>query len=908
VLVGRETELEAVRGALTAISAPVGLVLEGEAGIGKSALWRAGVAEAEQRELRVLTVRPAESETGLSHAALGDLLGSVVDLAVEEMPAPQRRALDVALLRAEPGAEPVDPRAVGAATLAVLKAASGDSPLVLAVDDVQWLDSASGAALAFALRRLGDQRVALLATRRAGLGAEPLDLGLREESVTRIAVGPLAPEALHRIVQSRLGEGVSWPALVRLAEISGGNPYYVLELARAALRQAHGEPVTRELPLPESVYVVLQDRLRALPPESADALGAVAAMGHPTLAAAIGVVDPRALDAAFTAEVIHEDAAGIHFEHPLLAETAYRMLPPSRRSAIHERLAEVATDAEGRALHLAAASMGLDTRVAAEIEAGARAAAARGAPATAAELLEASARLEPDPGLAARRRLDAIGDHVAAGEGRLASARARALIDELPRGPLRSRALTALADQEGPVDQTLALTRQAIEEAGDDTEAAVEALLAEALGLALSDRYDDAVERLIRANDLCGPDSDRALRLKAMAAYARLALLRGEEGALKLVREAAELEGDDLIPNAHWGPGTMLGRALIYQDQLDAARPLLEQRHERAIEVGDDDSRAALTLHLGELEIRAGRYDAALQWAEEGLAVQEASYGEAGQGALRGMRANVAVHMGEVDQARRWGEQALAQCEALGEVSFAAICRATLGFLELSLGDAAAVEWLWPVAERFRTSPVVEPGLPHIACVPDAVEALIGVGRLDDAEALLLVWESAGERLGRRRVRATAARCRALLIAARADLDSALGQAEAAVELHGDLPLPLDRARTLIVLGSIQRRLKLKAAARDSLNDAQAILDSIGAPLWAERARAELARVGGRARVGGLTPTEQRVADLVAEGRSNKEVAAELFVSVRTVEANLTRIYAKLGIRSRTELASRRGR
>jgi DNA-binding CsgD family transcriptional regulator len=273
------------------------------------------------------------------------------------------------------------------------------------------------------------------------------------------------------------------------------------------------------------------------------------------------------------------------------------------------------------------------------------------------------------------------------------------------------------------------------------------------------------------------------------------------------------------------------------------------------------------------------------------------------------VRALAAALMGDSERARELGEQGLAQCEAQGELVFAAINRATLGFLELSLGDnAAAVERLWPVAQRFLAAPAVDPGLPHILFMPDAVEALIGVGRLEDATEVLVAWEEAGERLGRLRVRATAARCRALLAGARAKLDSALRHAEVALEHHRELPVPLERARTLIVLGSIQRRLKQKAAARASLDEALAILETIGAPLWAERARAELARIGGRVRSSGLTPTEARVAELVADGRSNKQVADALFVSVRTVEANLTRIYAKLGIHSRTELASRRGR
>jgi DNA-binding CsgD family transcriptional regulator len=208
--------------------------------------------------------------------------------------------------------------------------------------------------------------------------------------------------------------------------------------------------------------------------------------------------------------------------------------------------------------------------------------------------------------------------------------------------------------------------------------------------------------------------------------------------------------------------------------------------------------------------------------------------------------------------------------------------------------------------ERFRSGTAGDPGLRQNVHLPEAIEALIALGRLEEAEELLGVWEELGERFDRPRIRATAARCRALLGAAHGDLDAALVHAEVALEHHRDLPVPFERARTLIVLGTLHRRTKRKAAARAALEEAIEILDSMGARLWAGRARAELGRIGGRARSDGLTPTEQRVADLVAEGRSNKEVAEALFVSVRTVEANLTRVYAKLGIRSRTELAASR--
>ncbi len=906
---GRDAELQALREGLSALPGPVGIVLEGEAGIGKTALWLAGIAEAEERDLRVLTARPVESETGLSHAALGDLLVSVVDEVGEEIPLPQRHALDVALLRASPEGGPVDPRAVGAATLAVLRASARRASLVLAIDDIQWLDPASGRALSFALRRLGDERVVLLATRRASPGAESLVIGVADDRLRRISLGPLAPDALPLLLQRRLGDGVSWPALTRLADISGGNPYYALELGRAARRHAGDGDVTAKLTLPDGVYAVLQERLRALPAETTDALGTIAAMGHPTIAAASAVVDPGTLDPAFTADVVHEEDDAIRFDHPLLAEAAYRMLPPSRRRLVHERLAEMAPDAEERARHLVASRQAPDARLALDIRAGADAAAARGAPAAAAELLEASARVEPDFELAARARIHAVRHLVAAGDGRRATALAHAIRDELPRGSLRARALVACADQEGPVEEMLAFARQAVEEAGDDEEVLVEALLVEGLLLSLGDRYIDAHESLKRANDLCGPGTERILRVKAMAAYANLEYLRGQDGAMELIREAAELEGDDLIPNAYWGPGMLLGRALMFADELEPARPLLERRLRRATEVGDDESRGGLCLHLAELEIRDGRFESARRYAEEGLAIDEASYGDQAQGALAYVLALVAVHQGEVELARDVAARGLAQCESQGDLVFAAIHRTTLGFLELSLGDsAAAVEWLLPVAERFRSSGDVEPGLPHIICIPDAVEALTGVGRLEEAEELLSAWELAGMRFKRPRIDATAARCHALIAAARGDLDAALTHCERALEHHRDLPVPLQRARTLIVLGSIQRRAKQKAAARASLEEALAGLEAMGAPLWVERARAELARIGGRARSSGLTPTEEQVADLVADGRSNKEVAEALFVSVRTVEANLTRIYAKLGIRSRTELASRRGR
>jgi DNA-binding CsgD family transcriptional regulator len=906
-LVGRHAELLAVREALAAAPA-AGIVLEGEPGIGKTALWQAAVAEGVEGGMRLLSARPAEAESTLSHAALADLLSPLAEEVRHGIPAPQRHALDVALLRVAPDLGPVDAHAVGAATLAALRAVAGRTPVLLAIDDIQWLDPASAAAVRFALRRLGDDPVTLLATRRAAPGAERLDVGLAEERLNRVFVGPLQLDALGRILHDQLGEPLPRPALARLVEVSAGNPYYALELARAALREAGETGLSSEFPLPDGIYAVLQDRLRAFPTETREALGTLAAMGHPTIAAAAAAVDAGTLDTAFAAGVVHEQRDRIHFDHPLLAEAAYRLLPPSRRRAIHKRLARLATDVEDRARHLAAATTAPASRVAADIEAGAEAATARGAPAAGAELLEASARVEPDFELAARRRIAAVRQHAAAGDGRRAIALATALVQELPPGPLRSRALVSRSENEGQVEELLGWASQAVTEAGEDVEALIEALLTKGLYLTICERYQEAFECTIRAHALCGPSTPRPLRIKAMCFHGELAYWRGDPEGLELLREATRLEGEELIPNGYWGPGTVLGRTLMFADRLEEARALLEPRHRRTLELGDDESRSGLSLHLAELEIRDGHLEAALRYAEDGVAIQEASYAEQAQGSFSYVLALIRAYQGDAGLSRAIGEQGLARCESQGDALFATVHRVTLGFLELSLGNnAAAVDWLWPPAEQFLASPG-EPGLPHTACIPDAVEALIAVDRLDDAEALLEAWDEAGERFDRPRVRATSARCRALITAARGELETALAYGEATVEQLRELPLPFDRARSLVVLGSLQRRTRKKAAARASLEEALADFEAIGARLWAERARAELARIGGRARSGGLTPTEERVAELVAEGRSNKEVAEALFVSVRTVEANLTRIYAKLGIRSRTELASRRGR
>ena len=902
-LVGREWESQAVRDALANDPAAGALVLEGAAGVGKTVLWEAGLAHATTLGQHVVSARPGEAETGLAHAALGDLLGPLLDEVRALLPGPQGDALDVALLRVGPGEAAVEPRAVAAATLTALRLAASQGPVLLAIDDVQWLDGASESALRFALRRLRNEQVRLFATLREEVGTPGSDfLGMPEERVRRLPLGPLDDDAVRQVIVRELGRALPVPALARLVTAAGGNPFYARELARAAARQ--GALEGGELPLPADLAALLRDRLGSLPPGTRKALAAVAALGQPTIAAVAAAVDEADLDPAFAAGVLREDHAVVRFAHPLLAAAAYNGLPPARRRAVHRRLADLSGDAEERARHLAAAATRPEASVGAAIEEGAAAAAGRGAPAAAAELFEVAARQEPDPELAVTRRLAAAEFHTAAGNGRRATVLLQEVVESLSPGPLRAQALVLRAELAGTLEEALDTVRQTVEEAGENGQTRARAMFIAGMTLTVANRYGEAAEWLQAASALLDSVPDRTLRIRVMGELADIEVWTGREGGFERLREAAALESDDLAPDAAWGPTTLLGRALVYADDLAAARSLLEESYHRALAAGDEENRAILCLHLTELECRAGRLGAARRYAEEGLGVYEASWGDQGQRSLSYARLLAAAHEGDVGLARELGEQGLARCREQGDELFELHHLCALGFLELSLGDPdAASQWLGEVPDRVEACGIRDPGI--FLCHAESSEALIGLGQLDEAEGGLAALEARGRSLDRPRALATAARGQALLAANRGDLDGALAHLDDALVHHERLQVPLERARTLLVLGAVQRRAKRKAAARSALEESLAIAQRIGARLWVERARAELQRVGGRSRSHGLTPTETRVAALVAEGQTNREVADALFVTVRTVEANLTRIYSKLGVRSRSELASR---
>jgi len=343
----------------------------------------------------------------------------------------------------------------------------------------------------------------------------------------------------------------------------------------------------------------------------------------------------------------------------------------------------------------------------------------------------------------------------------------------------------------------------------------------------------------------------------------------------------------------------MLAVCLVRAGRLAEARPMLLRQRQRTLDEGDESSHDLICLFLAELEWLAGNWDVALEHAREGLEVTEQTGSEVMHAALAVPLALVAGARGQLDAAIRMVSEAGDQAEAIDERSYATYNRHAQGFLELTRGDAGAAARLLAGHSEHGIE-----GTKRIAFAGDEVEALIRLGALERAGGLVDELLERGTLLQRPPLVAIAARCRALLEGARGQEpdDDAL---ESAVATLTTLGLSFERARTLMVLGEVRRRRKQKRLAREALDEAINAFDSLGAAPWADQARRELARVGGRTRSGNLSATEERVAELVASGRSNKEVAAELFVSVRAVEANLTRIYAKLGVSSRTELARR---
>jgi DNA-binding CsgD family transcriptional regulator len=912
-VVGRQAELELLDDFVARIpSGAAALVLVGEAGMGKTTLFDAGVGAAQDAGARVLRARPSESEKTLSFAGVRDLFDPVLERALGCLPDAQKRALARALvLEDDEAGPPPDAHAVGVAVLGVVRELASSECVVIAVDDVQWLDEASAGALGYAGRRLEDEQVGVLLARRTPLESAlvgELRRSVPAERFAHVEVGPLDVGSLGRVIQDRLGVVVPRPLLAEVHQAAGGNPFYAQEIVRTLQRTGASVEAGSPLPVPDSLHDLVHDRLLALPPESRDFLAAAAAHAHPTLSItedASGVDRAAGLAPALEARVVEMHMDEIRFTHPLLAAGALETVDPLRRREIHARLAELLADQEARAWQLAASVTEPDGSVAAALEDAARHARDRGAPRPAALLLERAELLTPRdrPDEAVRRGIAAAVLHFECGDSRRAAAKVHELMTPLEPGPERARALVVLARirlYERP-DEARALFAQVIAEAGDDRHTlGVAHEGAAACSIWMFESFDEAVRHTDVALELAEELRDDGLaadtiltRLSAETLLGRDSAAATAERALALRRSAEGLRVMDQ-------PLIALVECWTWTDSLDRSRAGLAELMNLAGDHGDENARPWLQFLLGFAERTVGNLDVALELAREGQVAAEQSGQPLFDRLNQALEALVLAELGRAEPAREAAEQALA---AGMDRYVGVVASAALGHLELTVGaPARALAHLDPQVQFVRSEGIVEPGA--LRFVVDQIEALIELGRREEALELLDWYEGNARRLMRASALANCRRCRGLVAAQTGELESALAALEEALEWHAKVELPLDRGRTLLVLGAAQRRSKRRREARATLEEALAVFDRMGAQLWAERTRAELKRISGRAASpGALTPAEERVAALVAEGKTNREVAAALYLSDRTVEGHLSHIFGKLGIRHRTELA-----
>jgi DNA-binding CsgD family transcriptional regulator len=915
-LVGREEELGAVQGFLGTVErGPSALVLSGEAGIGKTVLWEQVIGEAEQHGGRVLTCRGVEAEASLSFAALSDLLGEALVETMGSLASPRRRALEIALLLVDPGDLPPDPHAIGLAVLDLLRLLADHQPVVVALDDAQWLDSASAGVLQIALRRLRDERVGLLATLRTASDrgtAFPLDRAFPEERLERIALGPLSLAAIHTLLRDRLGLELTRPELARLYEATAGNPFFALELGRELVRTGSRLTAGQALPVPDSLHQLLDGRLARLPGETLDVLLEVAALARPTIetvSAAHGdeARVRRGLETAVKEGVVTLDGSQIRFVHPLLASICYQEAPIWKRRAVHEALADAAGEVEERARHRALAATGPDAAVADELAAAAELAAARGATASAAELSELGSELTPGnaAALARKRRLRAAEFYRLAGDPDRQVALLDQLLTEVPHGVERADVLLQFVL--GPLLEAPAVSLRYCDEAlveamGDDArctrilgQRASMNILHGGVHAALADSRE-ALERAERVGDP---------RLIAES-IARVAISESRVATSSpgLLERGVEIEDRlGLSLESYESPRFGLARLGLRRGETDWPRALLESIQAEAGARGDEGTRAQALWTLTWAEWLAGNWSRSLDLALATHELAEQTRAVHARLWVGRMKALIEADLGLVDEARESARSTLELSDATSNDYYTIISTSMLGRVELALGN------LERAGDLLRGLPrgLLERGAddPDPVVWADTIETLAALGELERASEYLEVFEASAEKLESPLSLHRARRCRALLTAAESDIGAALATLDPAPLLQSDAPWPFERARTLLCLGMLRRQAQHRRGAREALEQALAIFDQLGARLWAEKARAELRRISGRrAPADDLTETEERVARLAAQGRTNKEIAGELYMGLSTVESHLSRVYQKLGVR-RAELGAR---
>ena len=911
VLAGRDAERAEITALVDAARAGCGgaLVIRGVAGSGKSALLADAVTTAvgagtatmpgTAPEVRVLRSSGVESESPLAFAALQRLLRPLRDH-IEALPAPQRAALRAALGEAEGGG---DRFLTFLATLSLLADAAEEGPVLAVVDDAHWLDDASAAALLFVARRLQAERVALLFAVRDG-EARTFDA----PDLPGIVLGGVSGQAATALLRQRAAGMVDPAVCDRLVDATGGNPLALIELAGVltADQLAARVPLPSQLPSTEGVERGFGDRFRRLDEPTQRLLLVAAADDTGRLAVVRDAADRLgadggAVDRAERAGLLRIEGDGVTLYHPLVRSAVYRAAPSARRRAAHRALAEVLdADPDRRAWHLAAATDHPEETVAADLDAAAERAAGRGGHEAAAAAWSRAAELTAAGEDRGRRLYLAASSAWLGAHPSQAAALARSATADITDPVLRARLLALQGQVEshtGSLDDGYELVLDAAEAAGGVDETLEQSLAMVAAALAAF-----------------GAQSRRGLGLWARPPVADDALPAARTAGCLLSGFAAVARRDWNTAAAAFGRAFALGE----DEPPDAQHPLQPQLGLAAFLI-DDDVRG-LRLHAD--HVTAARRTGALSWVEHAL--------------TRGAYSQLAV--GAWSQASAAAEEALTLAASMGRPGLTALPTAELALLAALRGDAAADRHLaeatairqahpggvtdgvvvdllhWTRGLRAAGRPptalqhlerIEQPWLRRLAAL-DRVETAVRADRADLAHAWVDELSDFAAGTGAPAAIAVLEHGRALLSegpAAEDHFRSALAASAASPRLP-------DRARTELAFGEHLRRARRRVDARDHLRAALLLFEELGAAPWADRAAAELRASGETARrrdvstATDLTPQERQVAALVRQGLSNRDVAAQLFVSVRTVDFHLRGCFAKLGVSSRAELTA----
>jgi DNA-binding CsgD family transcriptional regulator len=718
-------------------------------------------------------------------------------------------------------------------------------------------------------------------------------------------LGPLDDGEVQQLLTARAPQ-LDRRARLQIQATSGGNPFFALELARAAPVDRRGP--RRPVSLPASLESIVDARLAGLGADVERALLAVTVLADPTMHLLERLLGPdvwRLLGVAEDCDLIAFDGPRVRFTHPLLAHGVYSRAARSDRREMHRQVSAVVVDAEERARHLAAAARPREAVPA--LDEAARHVRARGAPETAAELLELALELGGGDEL----RVRAAEHHLDAGD----PPRARAALEEavrvLPVGPARARALLLLGEVRFKIDSfpaARALLEQARDEIGEREPDRVMLELRLVYVLFNLGLRAPAAEVTCAALAHARALEEPALLAQALAVSVMLDFNLGRGLDEARLAEALELEVRDRRTTDELQPSLIAALLFLWIGRFGEASALLDTMAARSEDRGETHS---LVWTQGPLRVWlqcwTGDLEGASRTAAEGFARLLERDTPVGRALALNARTRVDADAGHAARARSDSQEAIELSHRIGWSPLVILAEARIGYLDLVSGDwAAAADRLAPLALGAIAGGQLEPAAGGMLLAGDAAEALIAAGRTSEAEVIVEWLEARGAALDRTWAIAVGARCRGLLLSAGGDLAGAELAVKRGVEVHERLPMPIERGRTLLVLGRIRRRRRRRRAAKAALDEALALFEQVGSPPWVEQASAELACLGLEPGSGEhLTPSEERVARLAASGLTNAAVATMLHVSPKTVEAQLARTYRKLDIHSRAELGAR---